>query len=185
MVFIHLYNTHTCSRWFAFADYTIKYLQGNDMANQIDDLVLKMENARSRLNKALDKISPQEELYPAWKIKQLLDHITGWDELVVAAFAAHARGEPPVKMEAKGIDDYNEKSVEAHSELSLENSHLAYDAARVEVFRVLREMPLEKLTQKSPAPWGGYCTVASILKILISHELEHARHVEEWLANSV
>jgi uncharacterized damage-inducible protein DinB len=148
------------------------------MGTKIDDLITKMEQARSQLNATLEKVSPMEDIYPSWKLKQLLDHITGWDELVASAFQAHTRGETPAKMVSKGIDDYNTESVSNRRELSLERSRQAYDAAREKVFQALKEMPPEKQTQKIQAPWGGICTVASVLRIFISHEVEHTKHIE-------
>ena len=153
------------------------------MTTKIDDLIAKMGFARSRLNASLEKVTPQVELYPSWKVKQLMDHITGWDELVASAFNAHSQGETPAMVVEHGIDRYNEESVGARKELSLENSRQTYDAAREEVLKALREMPAEIITQKLPAPWGGMCTVASVLRIFISHEMEHAEQIEERLKN--
>ncbi len=39
-------------------------LQEIDMSEKIDNLIKKMENARSRLNAAMQKIAPQDEIYP-------------------------------------------------------------------------------------------------------------------------
>ena len=153
------------------------------MANNIDALIEKMEAARGRLNVALDKVSPLVDIYPSWKLKQLMDHITGWDELVVSTLRAFARGEAPDKMAANGINEYNAISVGLRQGLSLEDSRLAYDVARSAVLRVLREVPEEKLKERFPAPWGGMCTIPTVIKIFSSHELEHAEKLEEVLNN--
>ena len=154
------------------------------MTTKIDDLIIKMEQARSRLNASMDKVTPQVDVYPTWKLKQLIDHITGWDELVAYGFRAHSRGETPSRMLPQGVDEFNAESVKVRNELSLESSRLAYDTARAKVLQALREMPAEKLTQKLHAPWGGMCTVASVLRIFASHELEHADHIEKSLLNT-
>jgi hypothetical protein len=154
------------------------------MTTEIDDLIAKLEYTRNRLNTALEKVTPQVEIYPSWKLKQLMDHITGWDELLASAFRTHSQGETPAKVVKHGIDQYNAESVYAREGLSLENSRQAYNAARVAVFQAVREMPADKLSQKFPAPWGGMCTVASALKIFISHEAEHAKQIEGSLNNS-
>jgi len=153
------------------------------MTTKIDDLINKMELARNRLNANMEKAIPQVDIYPSWNLKHLMDHITGWDELGVSAFRTHSKGETPEMVVKFGIDQYNAESVSARKELSLESSRQAYDTARVELLKAVREMPSEELTQKFPAPWGGMCSVASVLRILISHELEHAQHIEEKLNN--
>jgi uncharacterized damage-inducible protein DinB len=151
------------------------------MAANIDDLMIKMENARSRLNSAIERMTPHAEIYPAWSLKQLMDHITGWDELLASSFRTHSRGDPPIMIEDRGIDRYNEESILARKELSLESSRKAYDEARLEVLEALHAMPPEKRNQKFLSPWGDLCSIASVLKIFISHEIDHADHLEERL----
>ena len=155
------------------------------MTAEIDALIAEMEHTRNQLNAALEKVTPKVEIYPSWKLKQLMDHITGWDELVVSAFKTHSRGEKPARVVKHGIDQYNAESVDARKGLSLEASRQAYDAARVALLQSVHEMPEDKLSQKFPAPWGGMCTVASTLKIFISHEAEHVKQIEKVLKNSI
>ena len=166
---------------FSCADYTIMNHQGLDMTMQIDDWIVKMESARNRLNTAMEKVTPHAEIYPAWSLKQLLDHITGWDELLATSFHAHSRGETSEMLVDRGIDRYNRESIIARKDLSLESSRKAYDEARVEVLQELHAMPLEKCAEKFQSPWGDLCSIASVLKIFISHEMDHADHIEESL----
>jgi hypothetical protein len=169
---------------FSYGDYTIMNLQGLDMTIRIDDLIVKMESARNRLNIAIEKVTPHAELYPAWSLKQLMDHITGWDVLLVSSFRTHSRGDTPIMLENRDIDQYNDESIVARKELSLESSRKSYDEARVEVLEVLHEMPPEKRAQKFLSPWGDLCSTASVLRIFISHEMDHADHLEECLLKS-
>ena len=154
------------------------------MATTIDDLIFKLESARSRLNSTMEKVTPHAEIYPAWNLKQLMDHITGWDVLLASSFRTHSRGDTPLMLENRDIDQYNDESIIARKELSLESSRKSYDEARVEVLEVLHEMPPEKRAQKFLSPWGDLCSIASVLRIFISHEMDHADHIEECLLKS-
>ena len=154
------------------------------MDTKIDDMVSKMERSRARLNAALDKVASQAEIYPTWKVKQVMDHITGWDELVHTSLQAYKNGASPAPMAEDGIDPFNASSVATRKDLTVEQSRHEYDAARQRVIQQLRLLPAEMLTQKYPAPWGGVCTISSIVRIFVSHEQEHAQHIEEVLANS-
>jgi hypothetical protein len=136
----------SCGRNFSCADYTIIDHQGKNMETKIDALIAKMERSRARLNAVLDKVTPQVEIYPSWKLKQVLDHITGWDELVSNSLRSYSHGETPTFGVMDGIDQYN--------------------------------------THQFKAPWGGMCTVASVVKIFVSHEQEHAKQIEETLLKS-
>jgi hypothetical protein len=155
------------------------------MDTKIELLISKMEGSRARLNAVLEKVTPQTEIYPTWKMKQVLDHIAAWDELVLSTLKAYSHGETPGLMVEKGIDQYNARSISARQELTLEKSRQAYDTARENVLQVLRGLPTEVLIQKFPAPWGGLCTVNSIVKIFISHEQEHAKQIEAILNKSI
>jgi hypothetical protein len=174
---------HTCNCNFSCADYTIIDLQGNIMNHDVNDLIAQLEHARERLNAALEKVAPQVEIYSAWKLKQVMDHIAGWDELMVSVYRAHTNGEPPVIIK-QGIDQYNAVSVGNRKELSLEQSRQEYAVARENVILAIREMSVDKLTQQFQAPWGGMCTVAKVVKIFVSHELEHAKQIEGSLNRS-
>jgi hypothetical protein len=154
------------------------------MDPKIEGLVSKMEHSRAQLNSALDKVTPQAEIYPSWKVKQIMDHIAGWDELVYSSLQAYKNGESPAPMEDGGIDPFNAVSVAARKDFSLERSRIEYDSSRQRIIQVLRELPAEMLTQKYPAPWGGLCTISSIVRIFVSHEQEHAQHILDVLVNS-
>jgi hypothetical protein len=178
-----LYNKRNCN--FSCADYTIIESGGLNMGPKIEDIVTKMERSRAELNAALDKVAPQTEIYPSGKVKQVMDHIAGWDELVYSSLHAYKIGKSPSKMVAEGIDRYNAESVARRKEMSLEQSRQDYDAARARVIQELHELPPEMLTQKYPAPWGGECTISSIVRIFVSHEQEHAKQIEEVLKDSI
>jgi hypothetical protein len=155
------------------------------MKPKIEEMVAKMEQARAQLNNALDSVAPQSEIYPTWKVKQVMDHIAGWDELVYSSLQAYKDGVSPKPMVEDGIDPFNAASVAARKDLSVQQSRLAYDAARQRVIQLMHVLPSEMLTQKYPAPWGGLCTISSIVRIFVSHEQEHAQHIVEALADSV
>jgi hypothetical protein len=93
-------------------------------------LMTKLEQSRTRLNTALEKISPKEDIYPEWKLKQLLDHITGWDELTARTLSLYLNGEPTEKVVIGSIDQYNDNSISVRKSLTLEESRMAYEQAR-------------------------------------------------------
>ena len=82
-------------------------------------------------------------------------------------------------LEDRGIDKYTDGSITARKEISLESSQKAYDEARLDVLEALHAMPPEKSNQKFLSPWGDLCSITSVLKIFISHEIDHAADLEE------
>ena len=146
----------------------------------IEALIAQLNEARNRLNRVVDKINTQAEVYPTWQLKQVLDHITGWDELVLATLRQYQRGEIPERT-VRGINRFNDASVAARQVLSVEQSREAYDSARQEVLQLLRDLPAEISERKYRAPWGGTCTIPDILKIFVEHERVHAEQIEKTL----
>jgi hypothetical protein len=149
-----------------------------------DELIAQLERSRARLNAALQLVAPQQEIYPSWMLKQVMDHITGWDELVASSLRQHSRGEATSKVVLHGINQYNVESVNARQSLSLDQSRQAYEAARNSVLQAIRSMPADKLEEQFRAPWGGVCTLARVVEIFASHESEHARQIESLLNKS-
>jgi hypothetical protein len=175
-----LYNSSNhCN--FSCADYTIIEYQEAPMDPKNKALMTKLEQSRARLNAALERVSPQDEIYPEWRLKQLLDHITGWDELTARSLRLYLNGESTTKAVKGSIDQFNEASISARKALTLEDSRIAYEQARQSVLQILAEIPANMLAEKFKAPWGGTCSVNYVVKIFSSHELEHARHLEESL----
>ncbi len=152
------------------------------MKTKIELLIAKMEAARTQLDEALVKIAPEIEIYPNWKLKQLLDHIAGWDELVLGELKAYQNGITPTQT-VDGINQFNARSVSDRKALTLDQSRQAYDLLRADVLQTLRSLPEELLDRKYDAPWGGNCTITSIVKIFVSHEREHARQIEEIISH--
>ncbi len=150
------------------------------MDKPIDALIAKMERSRSRLNAALDKVAPQAEIYPSWQVKQVLDHIAGWDQLVASSLRAYQNGETPAHS-VLNIDRFNAASVSARHDLTLAQSHQAYEAARQQVLDILRSLPEDMLDGRYQAPWGGNYSIAAIVRIFVSHEQEHAEQIEKIL----
>lgn len=154
------------------------------MGTKCEALITSMELAREELNHLLEKVTPQTEIYPSWKVKQLLDHITGWDELMISVYQTHAQGGTPGRVVRHGINSFNEELVSAREGLSIIESRKAFNTSRAEVIQALRDIPPERLDLEFKAPWPGTCTVEKTVKILVKHEKEHARHIREILKNA-
>jgi len=144
-------------------------------------LIAELDCARERLNLILDRVTPQVEIYPSWKLKQVLDHVAGWDDAVIAAILSHSRGDVPAVTAPRGIDYYNAETVTTRESLPLEHSRREYDATRKQLKQAIRDMPSDKFTQPFVSPWGKAGTMAWLVKIFVEHELEHAREIEEIL----
>ena len=136
------------------------------MEKSVKTLIKKKESSRALLDAALEKIAPQTQIYPSWKMKQVLDHIAGWDQLVISSLRAYQNGDTPVN-KFSGIDVFNATSVTARKELSLEQSRHEYDTARQEVLFVVRSKPFWRLKMQAVVEIKGKWLEMEELPVLI------------------
>ena len=67
-------------------------------------LLHRLDETRETIEKILPTIDPTLEIYPGWTIKDMLAHMTGWDDATIAALKAFlASGAPPVPTVSSGI----------------------------------------------------------------------------------
>jgi hypothetical protein len=144
-------------------------------------LIAELDKARQRLNEVLAHADEKREIYPSWKLKQVLDHVAGWDDAVIASIEAHAHGEVPAVTAPRGIDYYNAETVTTREALPLSTTRMEYEATRQALKELILSLPDEKYEQPFIAPWGHQTTVADLVEIFIEHENEHAHEIEQIL----
>ena len=146
-------------------------------------LIQRLKEKREVVEQLVTKAPSDKEIYAGWAIKELLAHLSGWDDAIIDVLGAHARGEPVSRTVSAGINAYNAKTVHTRETLSLEQVIKEWKATRELVFQVLEELPDEKFNQQLTFPWGEPGTVAYFIEIFVEHEEHHARHLARWLEN--
>ena len=152
--------------------------------SEIENLIGRLDTARAEMQALLAEIDRERELYPTWTIKQVLAHLTGWDEAITTSLRAHVVGNEPGTPAARGIDHYNAQSVEERQALGYEHVVKEWELAREKLKQTLREMPLEKFQATLLAPWGATGTVTQLVEVFIDHEIEHAEEIRQIIADT-
>ena len=116
-------------------------------------------------------------IYAPWRMKEVLDHITGWDDAIIASMKSLLRGEIPATPAAHGQDVYNAETVSTREALPYETTQREWEAARVELLDLLQTMTDEQFQQPYTLPWGGEGTIETIVSIFSSHEATHAQEI--------
>jgi hypothetical protein len=147
------------------------------------DLIADLDRARATMRTLLDDLEvahrERQEVYPTWTIKELLAHLTGWDDACIASLQTYARDEAPATPASLGINPYNASTVHERQALSLEQVLKEWEATR-EVFKqAIRDLPEEKVAQPFVMPWGETGDLAGMVDIFAGHELEHAIEIRE------
>jgi len=145
-----------------------------------EHLIQQLDQAREKLRAELVGLDTQIEIYPTWTIKQMLAHITGWDDATLASLQAHAAGREPAVPASQGINFYNAQTVETRQALSYQQVVQEWELTREQLKTVIREMRPEKLAEPLVLPWGLTGTVAQVVAIFADHEEEHAREIQKF-----
>ena len=146
-------------------------------------LIQRLKEKREVIEQLVANAPSDKEIYAGWKIKELLAHLSGWDDAIVEALQAHAKGEPVNRTVSTGINAYNAKTVRTRESLSLEQVIKEWKATRELVFHALDDLPDEKFNQQLTFPWGEPGTVAYFIEIFVEHEEHHTRHLAQWSEN--
>ena len=84
----------------------------------------------------------------------------------------------------RGIDHYNAESVATREALSYEHVVREWDLARNQLKDAIEAMPPERMAVPLIFPWGSLGTIAQLIDIFASHEIEHAEEVAQIIADS-
>ncbi len=114
----------------------------------------RLDEARAGLESLLPRVDGNKQIYPNWTLKELLDHITGWDEMVLDALSAHLDGRMPANPVEKGIDAYNELSIQKRLGLTLGDSYAEFTAVRQRLTGIIRQAAEVKLARINGCPLG-------------------------------
>ena len=150
---------------------------------QRDFLIARLNKARAHLSSLIAEAPRDMQIYPGWQMKEFVSHLSGWDDSTIETLHAHARGEPVGTTVARGINDYNAKTVYTRETLDLDHVLKEWDATRQNLIQALTELPDEKYHVPLSFPWGEFGTVAYFIEIFVDHDEEHAEHLTQWMRN--
>ncbi len=146
--------------------------------------IQRFESARAQLREIVQLAQHNPTIYEPWRMKEVLDHITGWDDAIIASIKSMLAGEAPATPAARGIDVYNAETVSSREALPYEISQREWEASRAELLHLIRQMSEEQLHQPFTLPWGGSGTIEDLVEIFTEHEETHAREIREIILNN-
>ncbi|MFN8410836.1 MAG: DinB family protein [Anaerolineales bacterium] len=148
---------------------------------QHEEIIAEFEKSRALMRAVVAKADVHQTIYPRWTMKEVLDHISGWDDEVIAVLKAHVNGELEELPSVRGVDFYNAETVSTREALPYEHSLREWEASREAVKKLILEVPSEKMSEVFSYPWGGSGNVADMLQIFYEHEQEHAEEINHIL----
>jgi hypothetical protein len=152
-------------------------------AGDRDFLLHRLDETRSQIEELLSQIDAKKEIYPGWTIKDMLAHITGWDDATIDSLRAHVSGQTPATPADRGIDEYNIRTVASRKDLDYSHILNEWRLTRQVLRTIIEQMPDDKFFEPMVVPWGGKGTVTYLVDTFRDHEDEHAHDIHEWLKN--
>jgi len=152
--------------------------------NQREDLIRRLEASRANMIAHLDEIDKNRKIYPLWTVREIIAHLSGWDDASIAFIRALMEGREPATPAARGIDVYNAETVATREGLSYDHIYREYIETRRVLLDLIRTIPAEKITQVFTLPWGGEGTLVDIVDIFAPHEEEHAADVHKLIGEN-
>jgi DinB superfamily len=146
-----------------------------------DTYIKRYENAREEMRQILKLAQGNPTIYEPWRMKEVLDHITGWDDAVIASIKSFLAGEVAATPASRGIDAYNADTVSSREAIPYEVTQREWEASRVELLTLLRKMTDEQLHIAFVLPWGRHGTIENLVEIFTEHEETHAKEIRAIL----
>jgi hypothetical protein len=150
--------------------------------SQRAELIAILEHSRAKMMAHLDEIDKNRKIYPLWTIREMLAHISGWDDAVIAFIQSLMAGEIPATPAVRGVNVYNAETVATREGLDYDHIYREYLETRKILLQLLQDISDEKFSAPHVLPWGDPGTLVDIIKIFGEHEAEHAEDVENLIS---
>ncbi len=155
------------------------------MANPNRKVLLQlMDDTRAKIEGLLPQIDNSKEIYPGWTIRELLAHVTGWDEVSIDTLRAHSNDQIFSGRKIRNLNQFNANSISARAGLEFIQILEEWRSTRQVLRKLIEEFPEKKFNSPFPVPWGGKSTLTDMMEMFCEHEESHTQDVQQWLQHA-
>jgi hypothetical protein len=144
-------------------------------------LLQLMDGTRANIEGLLPRIDPSKEIYPGWRIREVLAHVSGWDDLTIDVLRAHRDGTVPSITDVHDFNEYNASSISSRKGLDDDQIVKEWRRTRKTLRKLIEQFPENIFHSPLPVPWGGKSTVTDMMEMFCDHEESHTCDVQKWL----
>ena len=148
--------------------------------SQREDLILILEQSRAKMIDQLETVNQPEHVNETWTTRELLAHLSGWDDVAIAYLQSLMAGQIPPILAENGIDQYNAESVARRMGIKYDDVLLEYTQKRKLFIDLVWVIPEAEITGECILPWGESGTLVDIVNIWGAHEVEHAEELQKY-----
>jgi hypothetical protein len=155
-----------------------------------DKLLAEIQNERARLEATLDQLDSQQMMVSGviddWTVKDLLAHITVWEQRMISWLAVAVRDvEPqmlPPGMTWDDLDQWNKQTYQKHSQRSLPEVLADFKHSYPQAVEAVQEISEGDLTDADRFAWReGRPLWEMVAANTFWHYTEHNESLEAWL----
>lgn len=148
-----------------------------------EETLARLAESRRALHQAIEGLSEEEmtqvQVEGVWTIKDVLGHITSWEETCLEPLRRYADGGP---FEVQVIEDYlswNDEQAVRKRDVPLDVILDELATVRHGLVEAASRLSVGQWEQRVPFSWGGEGTIAGVLDVFYRHELEHVHHIQQ------
>jgi len=145
--------------------------------------LIRFTNSRQALLKAIAGLSESDLTVPQvegiWTIKDVLGHISAWEQTLLEPLAAFAIGRPFIAEIIPDHDAWNLGQSARRSSCSYSEICKEMETTRQELLAVLSSLSKDQWEQSFLAPWGDQNTIIEMISGLAWHEQEHTKSIQK------
>lgn len=153
------------------------------------EILDRIQTEHQRLEQNLDRLSDEQMTTPGvvgdWSVKDLLAHLTDWEQRFLDWYKAGLRGEVP-SMPAPGIswselDVLNQQIYQRHRDRDLSNVRHEFQRSYQQIVETVRQMPEEAMFEVGRYAWLGQSNlVAYVLANTANHYRWAKGQIRGW-----
>jgi hypothetical protein len=144
-----------------------------------EEILQKLESSHALMMAQLNEIDKNRKIYPLWTIREIVAHLSGWDDAAIGFVNALIKGEAPPTPAMRGTTVYNDETVSTREGLSYDLIVREYIDTRAKLVGLIKQITEEMVVQPSILPWGAEGSLESIFQVFGPHEEEHASDVKK------
>jgi hypothetical protein len=157
------------------------------------DLLQQVQDAHDALEGTVALLNHEQTVQPVLEggrsVKDVLAHITAWEQLMLTWLRGRARGETPdmpeLGLDYDGLDELNERLYGENRDRSLQEVRVAFNDSYQQVLEELEATPEEVLFDPSGSGWQETQPLWVLVATNTSrHYQEHAEAIEAWTERS-
>ena len=152
-----------------------------------DEILRMIKEQHAELVQAIESIPAERYAKPPlvdwWTIKDLLGHVTMWNQVAVKFIHEYQRDGTPKQLGIKDdadLDRYNKRGVAMRRDWSSAQVRDEFDATYRELLAAVEALSDADLSKPLPQPWGEGATLERLIAV---NSYQHVpEHVEQIIA---